>query len=162
VGAYDWCPSCGGTKCAEADRCSDCHRAWTRSPEWFWSKVDVRGPEECWPWQKGMTKGYGVVYQDDRAHRVAYRLAVGPIPEGLVLDHLCRNPPCCNPAHLEPVTLAENTLRGMAPSAINRRKTHCPEGHAYRQGRDQRYCPTCSVAKKRERRARARLVGSPA
>jgi hypothetical protein len=60
-----------------------------------------------------------------RAHRFAYEELVGPIPEGLTLDHLCRNPPCVNPDHLEPVTQAENRRR--AAAAI----THCPQGHEY-------------------------------
>jgi hypothetical protein len=56
-----------------------------------------------------------------RAHRFAYELLVGPIPEGLVIDHLCRNRRCVNPAHLEPVTAEENWRRGDAPSAISTR-----------------------------------------
>lgn len=63
------------------------------------------------------------------AHRRAYREARGAIPEGLVLDHLCRNRWCCNPDHLEPVTNAENILRGESPPAKNARKERCPNGH---------------------------------
>ena len=64
-------------------------------------------------------------------HRVAYEAAVGPIPEGLQLDHLCRNTLCTNPAHLEPVTCRENLLRGNTLQAANAAKTHCPYGHPY-------------------------------
>lgn len=92
--------------------------------ERFWEKVDTSaGPLGCWPWTaSGSRDGYGQFSADGRgvrAHRFAYELLVGPIPEGLQLDHLCRNPGCVNPAHLEPVTGWENTMRGNTPAAIN-------------------------------------------
>lgn len=65
------------------------------------------------------------------AHRVVYEAWVGPIPEGLTLDHLCRVRCCVNPLHLEPVTRGENVLRGDAFTAVNARKAHCPQGHPY-------------------------------
>ena len=64
------------------------------------------------------------------AHRAAYQL-FAPIPDGLVLDHLCRNPPCVDPNHLEPITLAENNLRGEGCMAKYAQRTHCPQGHPY-------------------------------
>lgn len=94
---------------------------------------DTAGPDECWLWKASTTTlGYGQVQFEGRlrrAHRVVFETLVGPIPPGLQLDHLCRNPGCVNPAHLEPVTPRENTLRGLAPSAVNSRKIHCPQGH---------------------------------
>lgn len=96
----------------------------------FWSRVDKSGV--CWVWQGGMfsENGYGN-YRRRAAHRVAYELCVGPVPDGLTLDHLCRNKRCVNPAHLEPVTTGENVRRGIGPSAQNARKTHCKRGHEF-------------------------------
>lgn len=84
--------------------------AWDR----FWPRVDVG---LCWVWLGSHDRGYGHFGVDGgyvRAHRWAWEALVGPIPPGLVLDHLCRNPSCVNPDHLEPVTRAENTRRGIA------------------------------------------------
>ena len=101
----------------------------------FWSKVERRGPAECWAWRAShSSKGYGQFYVDSKpvgAHRVAYELMRGPIPDGLELDHLCRNPGCVNPDHLEPVTRRMNSLRGKGMSAHNAAKTECAKGHSY-------------------------------
>lgn len=100
----------------------------------FWEQVDIKGPDECWPW-KGVLdhSGYGRVRrfggEKEMAHRVAWEKRNGPVPEGKVLDHLCRNRACCNPGHLEAVTSRENTVRGVSPVAMNARKTHCKNGH---------------------------------
>ena len=79
--------------------------------------------------------GYGILWRGEgkylMAHLTSYEHHIGPIPDGLVLDHLCRNRACINPDHLEPVTIKENVLRGEGPSAINARKTHCHKGHEY-------------------------------
>lgn len=105
-----------------------------RGAQRFWSKVNVGKPNDCWTWKASTTTGgYGQFLVEGRlvhAHRVAYTLTVGPIPEGLELDHLCRNRRCVNPTHLEPVTRQENIRRGEGLAGINARKTHCPRGHA--------------------------------
>lgn len=123
---------------------------WT---ERLWSKVDRRSTDECWLWTASTAgaAGYGRLWRNGkavRAHRLVYELLVGPIPAGLELDHLCRNRPCVNPAHLEPVSGAENLRRGEGFGGTNARKTHCPRGHEYtrlieRTG-PRRRCRTCS------------------
>jgi len=104
----------------------------------FWAKVTLPDETGCMNWtgsRKG--NGYGEVSLKPAGkflvHRVAYTIANGPIPPGLVIDHLCRNPQCVNPEHLEAVTNRENTLRGaaMQNGAHNAAKTHCPQGHEY-------------------------------
>lgn len=85
------------------------------------------------------------------AHRVAYELAKGPIPEGLQIDHKCRVRSCINPDHLEAVTFKENILRGVSPSAKHAKKTHCPNGHPYdRQTKRKRWCQVCVNVKSRD------------
>ena len=100
----------------------------------FWAKV-TKTPT-CWLWTGAKSRGgYGAFNSGNNkiipAHRFAYELLVGPISQGLTLDHLCRTPACVNPAHLEPVTMQINTLRGISPSAKAAAKTHCPQGHPY-------------------------------
>jgi hypothetical protein len=101
----------------------------------FWEKV-IRGKDdECWEWRGAHdTAGYARFHVDMRrrregAHRFAYELLIGPIPEGLELDHLCRNKGCINPYHLEPVTRSVNVRRALAFNP-RKHKTHCPQGHA--------------------------------
>jgi HNH endonuclease len=84
----------------------------------FWEKVECKGPDECWPWTGGTHKGYGTFRETGakrggktQAQRVAYRLRIGPPPIGHDVDHLCNNPLCVNPKHLEPVTHSENMKR---------------------------------------------------
>jgi HNH endonuclease len=127
--------------------------------ERFWEEVNKNGPVPahrpelgpCWLWLAYCRDGrYPWMYYEGHplaAYRVAYILLVGPIPEGLQLDHLCRVTSCVNPAHLEPVTQQENIRRQM--EAI----THCPQGHKYTPentgysrgaGRNYKYCRICS------------------
>jgi hypothetical protein len=97
-------------------------------------EAHVERTETCWIWHGTIGHdGYGRLStwggHSLHAHRYAYERFVGPIPEGLTLDHLCRNRACCNPAHLEAVTHKTNILRGEGLPADNARKTHCKHGH---------------------------------
>lgn len=109
----------------------------------FWSKVNKHGPNGCWVWTGPKNpNGYGRISRWNArtkidhvvlTHRLSFRIAHGkPIGEGH-LDHLCRNPICCNPKHLEIVTPRENVVRGWATRAVDSRKyrrgTHCVHGH---------------------------------
>jgi hypothetical protein len=89
----------------------------------------------CWEWTGRITpQGYGTISlagKSHRAHRLSYEALVGPIPDGLGLDHLCRNRPCVNPDHLEPVTQSVNTKRGFGIGTKHSMVTHCPKGHEY-------------------------------
>ena len=123
----------------------------------------VKADDGCWLWAGARNAdGYGV-YRRGVAHRWAYERFVGPIPEGLEIDHLCRVRRCVNPAHMEPVTHVENVRRGdysgngLALVAYNTGKTHCPQGHEYTPDnmvqsdlkRGVRRCRVCSAAKSR-------------
>ena len=121
--------------------------------------------DTCWHWTGRITTfGYGEVTKGSRingtnrtyrAHRLAYETLVGPIPDGMELDHLCKNRRCVNPSHLEPVSHAENHRRANCSrnGAHERTKTHCPQGHPYmgenlyisqtRRGTPARRCRTC-------------------
>ena len=127
----------------------------------FW--VRVAKTDTCWLWTGAKAGGYGYVKRDGRtipAHRYAYTIAVGQIPAGLVIDHLCRNPQCVNPAHLEPVTNRENILRGAGAKIAAYHANRCLRGHsmhdAYRYG-GRRQCRTC-VLENRRRRAQLRVA----
>lgn len=91
----------------------------------------------CWVWTGGLSKaGYATLLGEESrkselAHRVSYELHFGGIPDGLVLDHMCRNRSCCNPTHLRAVTHRDNILCGTGASARQAVKTHCSKGHAF-------------------------------
>lgn len=101
----------------------------------FWPKVQKGAdPDSCWWWTASKSRGYGYIGSGRKlllAHRLAYEWLVGPIPDGYQIDHLCRNPACVNPAHMEPVPQRENLIRGIGFAGINARKTHCNRGHEY-------------------------------
>ena len=143
---------------------------WTQTPILVRFLMRVALPDEaggCWQWTgTRRPKGYGRFWEGRRhveAHRFSYEVLVGPIPEGLQLDHLCKNPGCVRPDHLEPVTLQENLKRGNShlSSAIKAsRITHCPHGHIYDEGntffyKGHRYCRTCHRESERRRRGKA-------
>lgn len=115
----------------------------------FWGKVDFE--HECWVWAGTLRKdGYGVFWDRKlvRAHRWSYQAEVGPILEGLVLDHLCRISRCVNPHHLEAVTDRINVLRGVGPAAVHAKQTVCKRGHDdwYQRPSGGRQCRTCARA----------------
>lgn len=135
----------------------------------FWAKVDVRGPNECWPWTAFVDKhenGYGQFWDGQRlvkAHRFAFEIAHGAIPEGKVIDHTCHNESTClevicshracvNPFHLEATTQSINSIRGRSGDHQSS-KTHCKNGHPYssdntilRDSGRQRVCRICNNA----------------
>lgn len=133
---------------------------------WLW--LGALSPSASGKWPYGIVRG---ARKMEMAHRVSYELHRGAIPVGLVLDHLCRNTLCVNPAHLEPVTRKENTKRGLVSEVTKARNaaiTHCPQGHPYAGenlylkngiGRECRQCVRDSGARYRaKRRGEQRLA----
>lgn len=133
----------------------------------FWNKVALPNEQGCMEWMAALNKsGYGAfgvgprgAHKTHKAHRVSYELLVGPIPDGLVIDHLCRNRKCVVPDHLEPVTSGENTRRGEPAH-----RTHCTKGHEYTPENTLKYasnngwrqCRTCAQVNARKQYAKQR------
>lgn len=137
----------------------------------------TESPSGCWEWNAAIdAAGYGrfsvrigptrADYRMKLAHRVSYETFVGPIPDGLDIDHLCRNRKCVNPEHLEPVTRSENLRRSPLMGAASLAKTHCPGGHEYSGDNTRvnksgsRSCRVCERARNREK-ARAGVYNPP-
>jgi hypothetical protein len=137
-------------------------------------KAIVNWETGCWEWSASRdSSGYGSIKVNGSwrgAHRIAYELIEGPIPAGLQLDHLCRVRHCVNPAHLEPVTPRENTMRSpIAFCALNAQKTFCKHGHEFTPGntyinaegrRTCRACQRAAVARYQLRRKARNEVAS--
>ena len=122
----------------------------------LWSRVQKT--DTCWLWQGPVNEsGYGVISTGGReglllrTHRLAYELLVGPIPEGMHLDHVwdrgCRHKNCCNQAHLEPVTQSENMDRAVASRATCRRGHPYDEANTYLNPQGHRYCRACRAVR---------------
>jgi hypothetical protein len=136
-----------------------------RDPErWFWRRVQKT--ESCWIWSGAhLSSGYGLLSYGPKggqrsvlAHRISYILAHGPIPQGLVIDHLCQVKNCVRPSHMQPVTRGENTLRGNGVVAQHARKMVCVRGHDFSGGNLYMYrgihrqCRTCHRKREAQRR----------
>lgn len=128
----------------------------------FNAKINRDGAGGCWLWTASTgSHGYGQTWDGNNvllAHRVAHQLWIGPIPDGLVVDHLCNIKRCVNPAHLEAKTDRENVLRGVGPTAKLARQTHCQHGHPLAGDnlrvttRGYRQCRSCERASNLSRR----------
>ncbi|MBM4716161.1 HNH endonuclease [Rhodococcus hoagii] len=157
--------------------CIKHHRRWAAHGDPLYVK-NIQDPVErfhakvkrlesgCWEWQgEILSNGYGRICVRQRrelAHRWSYEHHVGPIPDGLVIDHECNNPRCVNPDHLRPMTQQENVLRSETDlAAINARKTHCLRGHEFDSAntymqRGTRQCRKCKCIRERDRQRRRR------
>lgn len=128
----------------------------------------IERTETCWIWTAARSDtGYGNAWFGGRcqgAHRLVYEMLAGPIPDGLQLDHLCRNRACVRPDHLEPVTQRDNILRGSGPSAKAAAMTHCPRGHEftaeniYITPNGRRQCRACARLREQKRPRRPPTV----
>lgn len=137
--------------------------------ERFWSKVKIT--DTCWIWTGARnTWGYGHLWAGGQrwvaAHRLAFEQMVGPIADGLTIDHLCRNRACVRPEHMEPVSLRTNILRSpISVFAARAAASHCIHGHplsgdnVYVRPNGTRACRTCRRARDRARTPRLRKVG---
>lgn len=136
----------------------------------FWSYVDKRSTDACWPWLRATpAPGYGEFSGGGtrvKAHRASFYINIGPIPDGMVIDHVCRNRACVNPAHLRAVDHRTNSIENSTSfAARNAQKTHCPKWHVLAgsnlvPSQKTRKCRIClnerQVLRNRRRRALAK------
>lgn len=136
----------------------------------FWAKVNRNAPNGCWEWTAAQDgHGYGqlqlraVSKTPIKAYRLAYEMFVEIVPEGMTIDHLCRNTLCVNPEHMQAVTMRTNILRSDGVSARHARKTECINGHPFTPentycppGRVHRMCRACIKARKQSPAYKAR------
>lgn len=131
----------------------------------FEAKVERIPFSTCWWWTGLLTGfGYGRLWDDGKrhlryAHRLAYEHWIGPLVDGLTIDHLCRHPSCVNPTHCEQVSMRENVMRGTSFAPVNAAKVLCKRGHALVAGNlrrnrtGYRQCLTCARTYDKSRRA---------
>lgn len=135
----------------------------TRDIARFFSKIVVNRTTQCWEWTAGKASGYGHFWYQGRfilCHRLTYAWLVASLPSGHgeTIDHLCDNPPCCNPVHLKFGPHRDNLLRSNSQQGINARKTHCKNGHLlgptryFRKARPVRICTICAAEYQYKRR----------
>ena len=128
-------------------------------------RTDGHGPwGNCWLYTGKLDDGYGKMLPTNGkakryVHVLSYELHIGSVPQGLELDHLCRVRNCINPAHLDPVTHAENMRRSPFQGVIQKAKTHCPQGHPYDGenlyiNSNRRHCKICMRIREKQFRAR--------
>lgn len=163
AGLFNICLNCGKKFPVAPSRAGQkyCSASCWKDPS---GRIDKSHPSGCWQWtgHTATTKGYGKIKRLGKvtgAHRHIYNLYKGAIPDGLELDHLCRNPSCVNPDHLEPVTKQENILR--APTVIAARTaSHCRNGHewnaknTYIAKKGSRICRACQCEAQRKSQAK--------
>jgi len=168
-----WPRSCAAPGCHRTDRVGRpglCHKHYERARttgfverRTFLQRVAPKIAEQptgCWNWTAYRNPlGYGQAFFEGRtqqAHRAMYQALVGPIADGMTLDHLCKNPSCVNPDHLEPVTMAENIRRAdySRNGSYLAARTHCPRGHEYTEANTywnagSRNCRVCGRSRNR-------------